>query len=150
MSAITIKYLVRDYGGGKGVFDLSFHVDQGEAFGFLGPNGVGKTTTIRHLMGFLKPESGKCTISGLDCRSERDRVQGRQGYIPGELDTGEGVVVAGALLLHPMNTDYFENQRNRKAEPLVVNVPQRVVENRLHHPAGTVHRTKEEAEYAHY
>lgn len=85
MSVITIENLVRDYGGGKGIFDLSFHVDQGEAFGFLGPNGAGKTTTIRHLMGFLKPESGKCTIDGLDCFRERDQVQARLGYIPGEI-----------------------------------------------------------------
>ncbi len=85
MNAIQIENLVRDYGGGKGVFDLSFHVNQGEAFGFLGPNGAGKTTTIRHLMGFLKPESGKCTIDGLDCWSERDKVQARLGYIPGEI-----------------------------------------------------------------
>lgn len=85
MSAIQIKNLVRDYGGGKGVFDVSFHVDQGEAFGFLGPNGAGKTTTIRHLMGFLKPRAGKCTIDGMDCWSERDKVQARLGYIPGEI-----------------------------------------------------------------
>lgn len=85
MSAIQIENLVRDYGGGKGVFDISFHVDQGEAFGFLGPNGAGKTTTIRHLMGFLKPRAGKCTIDGMDCWSERDKVQTRLGYIPGEI-----------------------------------------------------------------
>lgn len=85
MSAIQIKNLVRDYGGGKGVFDVSFHVDQGEAFGFLGPNGAGKTTTIRHLMGFLKARAGKCTIDGMDCWSERDKVQARLGYIPGEI-----------------------------------------------------------------
>lgn len=85
MSAIQIENLVRDYGGGKGVFDVSFHVDQGEAFGFLGPNGAGKTTTIRHLMGFLKPRAGKCTIDGMDCWSERDKVQTRLGYIPGEI-----------------------------------------------------------------
>lgn len=85
MSAIQIENLVRDYGGGKGVFDVSFHVDQGEAFGFLGPNGAGKTTTIRHLMGFLKPRAGKCTIDGMDCWSERDKVQARLGYIPGEI-----------------------------------------------------------------
>ena len=85
MSVIEIENLVRDYGDGKGVFDISFHVDQGEAFGFLGPNGAGKTTTIRHLMGFLKPKSGKCTIDGLDCWSERDKVQARLGYIPGEI-----------------------------------------------------------------
>ncbi len=85
MSAIQIENLVRDYGGGKGVFDVSFHVDQGEAFGFLGPNGAGKTTTIRHLMGFLKPRAGKCTIDGMDCWSERDKVQAKLGYIPGEI-----------------------------------------------------------------
>ncbi len=85
MSAIKIESLVRDYGGGKGVFDISFHVNRGEAFGFLGPNGAGKTTTIRHLMGFLKPKSGKCIIDGLDCWSERDKVQARLGYIPGEI-----------------------------------------------------------------
>ncbi len=85
MSVIEIKNLVRDYGGGKGVFDISFHVNQGEAFGFLGPNGAGKTTTIRHLMGFLKPKSGTCAIDGMDCWTERDKVQARLGYIPGEI-----------------------------------------------------------------
>ena len=85
MSVISIENLTRDYGGGKGVFGLSFSVNQGEAFGFLGPNGAGKTTTIRHLMGFLKPESGKCTIGGLDCWKDSDRIQGRLGYIPGEI-----------------------------------------------------------------
>lgn len=85
MGVIKIENLVRDYGGGKGIFDVSFHVNQGEAFGFLGPNGAGKTSTIRHLMGFLKPKSGKCTIDGMDCWNERDKVQARLGYIPGEI-----------------------------------------------------------------
>ena len=85
MSVIKIENLLRDYGDGKGIFDISFHVDQGEAFGFLGPNGAGKTTTIRHLMGFLKPRFGKCTIDGMDCWRERDKIQARLGYIPGEI-----------------------------------------------------------------
>lgn len=91
MNAMKIENLVRDYGGGKGVFDVSFHVDQGEAFGFRGPNGAGKTTTIRHLMGFLKPKSGSCTINGLDCWRERDKVQARLGYIPGEISFFEDI-----------------------------------------------------------
>lgn len=91
MNAMKIENLVRDYGDGKGVFDVSFHVDQGEAFGFLGPNGAGKTTTIRHLMGFLKPKSGSCTINGLDCWRERDKVQARLGYIPGEISFFEDI-----------------------------------------------------------
>lgn len=85
MSVITIENLVRDYGEGKGVFDVSFQVNRGEVFGFLGPNGAGKTTTIRHLMGFLKSKSGNCTIDGLDCWKERDKIQAKLGYIPGEI-----------------------------------------------------------------
>lgn len=85
MSVMKIENLTRDYGGGKGVFDVSFQVQRAEAFGFLGPNGAGKTTTIRHLMGFLKAKSGKCTVDGLDCWKERDKIQERLGYIPGEI-----------------------------------------------------------------
>ncbi len=82
---ITIDSLTRDYGAGKGIFDVSFSVDKGETFGFLGPNGAGKTTTIRHLLGFLKPVSGKCEINGLDCWADRDKIQAKLGYIPGEI-----------------------------------------------------------------
>ena len=85
MSVIQIDRLTRDYGGGKGVFDLSFEVSQGEAFGFLGPNGAGKTTTIRHLMGFLKAASGACAIDGMDPWAQRHLIQERLGYIPGEI-----------------------------------------------------------------
>ena len=85
MSVIQVNRLTRDYGGGKGVFDLSFDVGRGEAFGFLGPNGAGKTTTIRHLMGFLKAVSGDCAIDGMDCWRDRERIQARLGYIPGEI-----------------------------------------------------------------
>ena len=85
MSVIRVEKLTRDYGGGKGVFDVSFQVAKGEAFGFLGPNGAGKTTTIRHLMGFLRPKAGACTINGLDCWRNRDAIQEKLGYIPGEI-----------------------------------------------------------------
>lgn len=85
MNVIEIKNLTRDYGKGRGVFDLSLSVAQGELFGFLGPNGAGKTTAIRHLMGFLKPQKGECKIGDKDCFFERDVIQARVGYIPGEI-----------------------------------------------------------------
>lgn len=85
MSVISIEKLTRDYGDGKGVFDLSFQVGQGEVFGFLGPNGAGKTTTIRHLMGFIRSKSGSCSVGGMDCWKQRDRIQKDIGYIPGEI-----------------------------------------------------------------
>lgn len=86
MNMINIENLTRDWGGGKGVFDLSFQVGKGEVFGFLGPNGAGKTTTIRHLMGFIKSKSGRCTIKGLDCWTASDKIQKNLGYIPGEIN----------------------------------------------------------------
>lgn len=85
MAFLEISHLTRDYGGGRGVFDLSFSVAEGEVFGFLGPNGAGKTTTIRHLMGFLRPRQGACRIGGRDCWRQAAEIQRDLGYIPGEL-----------------------------------------------------------------
>ena len=115
MNAIQIENLTRDYGSGKGVFDVSFHVDRGEVFGFLGPNGAGKTTTIRHLMGFLKSRAGKCTIDGLDCWQERDRIQAKLGYIPGEINFFEDMT--GTEFLR-FTADYRRQSGSRQAELL--------------------------------
>ncbi len=85
MSVVQVSHLTRDYGGDKGVFDVSFSISKGEVFGFLGPNGAGKTTTIRHLMGFIKARNGICTINGLDCWSQAADIHKNLGYIPGEI-----------------------------------------------------------------
>lgn len=84
VDGIQISHLTRDYGGGRGIFDLSLEIPTGEAFGLLGPNGAGKTTTIRHLMGFLPARSGSCRIGGLDCWRDAAQVQEMVGYIAGE------------------------------------------------------------------
>ena len=73
------------------LFDVSLELGSNEVVGLIGLNGAGKTTTIRHLMGFLKPKSGSCTINGLDCWRERDKVQARLGYIPGEISFFEDI-----------------------------------------------------------
>jgi len=85
MSVIEIKHLTKDYGNGRGIFDVSFSVEKGEVFGFLGPNGSGKTTTIRQLMGFSNPQAGSATINGLDCRKSAAKIHESLGYIPGEI-----------------------------------------------------------------
>ena len=83
MSVIEINHITKDYGQGRGVFDVSFGVWRGEVLGFLGPNGAGKTTTIRQLMGFIKPDSGSLTIRGKDCFKKADEIQKDVGYLPG-------------------------------------------------------------------
>ena len=77
---IELKGLKKDYGNGRGVFDVSFSVERGEVFGFLGPNGAGKTVTMRNLMGFIRPDEGTVSIDGLNCFSQRSRIQERLGY----------------------------------------------------------------------
>lgn len=84
-AVIEVNGLTKDYGGGKGVFELSFAVRQGEVFGFLGPNGAGKTTTLRQLMGFIRPSRGSARILGLDCFQDAAAIQAKVGYLPGEL-----------------------------------------------------------------
>ncbi len=82
---IETEHLTKDYGFGRGVFDVSIHVDRGEVFGFLGPNGAGKSTTIRHLMGFSRPDSGSTKILGQETFEHYDSVLAHVGYIPGEI-----------------------------------------------------------------
>ena len=83
--AIAIEGLKKDYGSGRGVFGVSFAVERGEVFGFLGPNGAGKTVTMRNLMGFIRPDEGTVNINGLNCFSQRARIQEHLGYLPGEI-----------------------------------------------------------------
>lgn len=83
--AIEVRNLVKDYGKGRGVFDVSFDVQHGEVFGFLGSNGAGKTVTMRNLMGFIKPDSGTAAIEGMPCFTGRASIQRTLGYLPGEI-----------------------------------------------------------------
>ncbi|MDR2720647.1 MAG: ATP-binding cassette domain-containing protein [Nitrososphaerota archaeon] len=85
MPLIEVKSLTKDYGDGRGIFDASLEIERGEVFGFVGTNGAGKTTMIRHLMGFLKPDSGRAAINGLDCWNDSAKIKRLTGYIPGEI-----------------------------------------------------------------
>jgi len=82
---IKIESLTFTYKSGKGIFDLNFTVREGEVFGFLGPNGAGKTTAIRNLLGFTRPEKGRCSINELECWNDAAKIQGMLGYLPGEM-----------------------------------------------------------------
>jgi ABC-2 type transport system ATP-binding protein len=73
------------YPSGKGIFNVDFTIKTGGITGYLGPNGSGKTTTIRALMGFMRPDSGSCSINGLDCSKQATQIQRILGYIPGEI-----------------------------------------------------------------
>ncbi len=84
MKAIEVETLTKRYGSARGVEDLSFAIERGEIFGYLGPNGSGKTTTIRCLMGLLRPSGGQCRLLGQPVEPGRGTQHARVGYLPGE------------------------------------------------------------------
>jgi ABC-2 type transport system ATP-binding protein len=79
--AIDVKGLTKSFGGREVVHDLSMQVKRGSIYGFLGPNGSGKTTTIRILCGLLTPDSGEGTCLGYDIRRDAERIKRKVGYM---------------------------------------------------------------------
>jgi ABC-2 type transport system ATP-binding protein len=81
MPAVTVRDLTRRFGAFLAVDHVSFDVEDGEIFGFLGSNGAGKSTTIRMLCGLLKPSSGSAVVGGIDVGRDPEGVKRRIGYM---------------------------------------------------------------------
>jgi ABC-2 type transport system ATP-binding protein len=79
--AIDVEGLTKSFDGRKAVRNLSMRVKRGQIYGFLGPNGSGKTTTIRMLCGLLTPDEGRGTCLGYDIRREADKIKRHVGYM---------------------------------------------------------------------
>jgi ABC-type multidrug transport system ATPase subunit len=80
-ASIVAEHLVRRFGQVTAVNDVSFRVEKGEIFGFLGPNGSGKTTVIKMLTGLLPLSGGAATVEGLNVRTNSEGVRERIGYM---------------------------------------------------------------------
>jgi ABC-2 type transport system ATP-binding protein len=93
MHAIDVRGLTRRFGAFVAVNDLSFTVEPGEIFGFLGANGAGKSTTIRMLCGLLRPTSGTATVGGIDVSEDPEGVKRRIGYMSQKFSLYEALTV---------------------------------------------------------
>ena len=82
---IELRNLTKDYGNNRGIFDLSLKIYKGEMHGYVGTNGSGKTTTIRNIMGFLKPTSGSAFVYGMESWTHSSEFIKHIGYVPGEI-----------------------------------------------------------------
>ena len=80
-AAISATNLTRRFGSFTAVDDITFAVQPGEVFGFLGANGAGKTTAIRMLVGLLEPTSGQAQVAGFDVLHQRDEIKRNIGYM---------------------------------------------------------------------
>ncbi len=81
MQAIVAERLTKRFGSFVAVNGISFDVREGEIFGFLGPNGSGKTTTIRMLLGLLRPSSGRALVLGYEVTRQASRIRQQAGYM---------------------------------------------------------------------
>lgn len=82
---IQVNQMTKDYGQGRGVFNINLNVAQGEVFGYVGTNGSGKTTTIRQIMGFIHPDKGTSSVNGLNSWKDATKIMQHVSYIPGEI-----------------------------------------------------------------
>jgi len=80
-NAVSVSKLSRHFGKFIAVDEISFEVNKGEIFGFLGANGAGKTTAIKMLCGLLKPTSGEATVAGFSINSETAKIKKNIGYM---------------------------------------------------------------------
>src|SRR5690606_33137519 len=78
---IEVKNLSKKLGGFTAVDQISFTVNKGEIFGFLGANGAGKTTAIRMLCGLMKPTSGEALVAGYDVFTQTEKIRKNIGYM---------------------------------------------------------------------
>ena len=98
--AIEARELTRRFGKFTAVDAISFHVERGEVFGFLGANGAGKTTAIRMLIGVLAPSSGSATVAGYDIATQAEQVRRRIGYMSQRFSLYEDLTVRENITLY--------------------------------------------------
>lgn len=108
---IKVQNLTKDYGMGRGVFDISLTINKGEMVGFVGTNGSGKTTTIRSILGFIKPTSGHAYVFGKESWKYSNENAKQIGYVPGEIGfpdllTGTSFIKSQAEFFHIKDLSY--------------------------------------------
>ena len=95
--AVDIQQLTRRFGALTAVSGLTLQIPRGQVFGLLGPNGSGKTTTIRMLCGLLDPSEGTASVAGIDIRTAPERVKMQIGYMSQRFGLYEDLTVAENL-----------------------------------------------------
>jgi ABC-2 type transport system ATP-binding protein len=98
--AIDVHDLTRRFGTFTAVDSITFSVEQGEVFGFLGANGAGKTTAIKTLIGLLAPTSGSASVAGFDVLTDADDVRRHIGYMSQRFSLYDDLTVRENITLY--------------------------------------------------
>ena len=111
--AIDVKRLTRGFPGVQAVKELSFHVKYGEIFGLVGPDGAGKTTTMRMLAGVLAPEQGSADVAGFDVVRDPESVKHHISYMSQRFGLYEDLTVDENIRFYG---DIFGVKKNKRLE----------------------------------
>lgn len=99
-SVVTVHNLVKKFGDFTAVNNVSFEVQRGEVVGYLGPNGSGKTTTMRMLLGLLQPTAGEAQVLGYDIRKDAEKIRPLVGYMSQKFALYEDLTVQENLVFY--------------------------------------------------
>jgi ABC-type multidrug transport system ATPase subunit len=93
LKAIESTGITKNFGATRAVDNISFSVNESEVFGFIGPDGAGKTTLFRIITTLLLPDAGELTVFGLDCRKDYKELRKNTGYMPGRFSLYQDLTV---------------------------------------------------------
>lgn len=114
---ITAKDLTRRFGTFTAVDHITFDVEKGEIFGFLGANGAGKTTAMRMLCGLLLPTSGQATVAGFDVFKQTEEIKKNIGYMSQKFSLYEDLTVVENIRfyggIYGLNDEQIKEKSNR-------------------------------------
>jgi|LGOV01.1.fsa_nt_gb ABC-2 type transport system ATP-binding protein len=116
MSVVTIEHLTKKYSNHRGINEITFSIDKGQVLGLLGPNGSGKTTTMKLMTGLLKPDSGKMDLFGLDPLEDGPKIMAKTGCMIEQ--PGLYHYLSAEQNLSLVSRLYPENRSNRVDEML--------------------------------
>ena len=134
-AAIDVRSLRKVFGHLVAVDGLTLSVKRGEVFGLLGPNGSGKTTTIRMLCGLLTPTSGSATVAGCDVVKESEAVRRRLGYMSQKYGLYDDLTVRENIEFYGGIYGLIGEQLHRRIDALIAELG---LEKRVGQFAGTL------------
>jgi ABC-2 type transport system ATP-binding protein len=119
MSHIMVAALNKRFEGIFAVDDVGFHVEQGEIFGLVGPDGAGKTTVMRMLAGVLQPDQGTITVDGIDVVAVPERVKPHLSYMPQRFGLYEDLSVDENIRFYADLFEVPKDLRDQRVGPLL-------------------------------
>ncbi len=129
--AITTDKLTKRFGNFTAVNKISFEVDKGEIFGFLGANGAGKTTAMRMLIGLSKPTAGKASVAGFDVYHQTEKIKKSIGYMSQKFSLYEDLSVQENIDLFGGIYGLQKNTLKQKSQQLLSNLKLEEDKNKL-------------------